>query len=168
MGTQDDVRDIYVFFVSTRQHGLSCVLSCTFSRPDTSFIWFLNPLKSIRYILWYRFKWVIIKVLIFLLLSALLALFFYNMPGYTVKKMFGAWGPSQLRVCPMSVSVCLSDLSFLAVFVGDYWLRTLIVCTLIEHLHLIDCWHLYWFFALLLLILCTLLILRTFMSETVV
>ncbi|XP_013379026.1 otoferlin isoform X3 [Lingula anatina] len=59
-------------------------------RPDTSFIWFLNPLKSIRYILCNTYKWLIIKILVFTLLVALLVLFFYAMPGYTVKKMFGA------------------------------------------------------------------------------
>ncbi|XP_060603706.1 otoferlin-like isoform X2 [Ruditapes philippinarum] len=58
------------------------------NRPDGSFIWFLNPLKSIRYILWHNYKWMIIKILIILLLAALLVLFFYAMPGYTVKKMF--------------------------------------------------------------------------------
>ncbi|XP_053394702.1 otoferlin-like isoform X2 [Mercenaria mercenaria] len=58
------------------------------NRPDGSFIWFLNPLKSIRYILWHNYKWMIIKVLVILLLAALLVLFFYAMPGYTVKKMF--------------------------------------------------------------------------------
>ncbi|KAK3090409.1 hypothetical protein FSP39_011632 [Pinctada imbricata] len=60
------------------------------NRPDSSFIWFLNPLKSLRYILWHNYKWVIIKLLIIMLLAALLVLFFYSMPGYTVKKMFGA------------------------------------------------------------------------------
>ena len=64
---------------------------CFCSRPDSSFIWFLNPLKSIRYILWHNYKWVIVKVLIVMLLAALLVLFFYSMPGYTVKKMMGAW-----------------------------------------------------------------------------
>ncbi|XP_041358290.1 otoferlin-like [Gigantopelta aegis] len=60
------------------------------NRPDSSFMWFMNPWKSIRYILWHNYKWVIVKILIVLLLAALLALFFYSMPGYTVKKLFGA------------------------------------------------------------------------------
>ncbi|XP_076320149.1 otoferlin-like isoform X2 [Tachypleus tridentatus] len=60
------------------------------NRPDSSFIWFLNPLKSIRYIVWHNYKWVIIKVIISFLLILILALFVYSMPGYTVKKMFGA------------------------------------------------------------------------------
>jgi len=65
-------------------------LSLCCSRPDTSFIWFLNPLKSIRYILWHNYRWLILKVIIFLLLVILIALFFYSMPGYMVKKMLGA------------------------------------------------------------------------------
>ncbi|XP_050031171.2 otoferlin [Dermacentor andersoni] len=60
------------------------------NRPDSSFIWFLNPLKSIRYIVWHQYKWVIIKALIAILLILLLALFFYSVPGYTVKRMLGA------------------------------------------------------------------------------
>ncbi|XP_014771959.1 otoferlin isoform X1 [Octopus bimaculoides] len=60
------------------------------NRPDSSFIWFLNPLKSIRYILWHNYKWMILKIIIFILLVLVLALFFYSMPGYTVKKMMGA------------------------------------------------------------------------------
>lgn len=60
------------------------------SRPDASFIWFLNPLKSIRYILWHNYKWVILKAIIVLLLGFILAMFIYSMPGYTVKRMFGA------------------------------------------------------------------------------
>lgn len=60
------------------------------NRPDSSFIWFLNPLKSIRYILWHNYKWVILKIIIFILVVILLALFFYSLPGYTVKRMLGA------------------------------------------------------------------------------
>ncbi|ESO89647.1 hypothetical protein LOTGIDRAFT_125029, partial [Lottia gigantea] len=60
------------------------------NRPDSSFMWFMNPWKSIRYILWHNYKWVILKLLIVLLLTILLVLFFYSMPGYTVKRLFGA------------------------------------------------------------------------------
>uniref|UniRef100_H2Z081 C2 domain-containing protein n=1 Tax=Ciona savignyi TaxID=51511 RepID=H2Z081_CIOSA len=34
------------------------------NRPDTSFVWFMNPLKSLRYLICARFKWLIIKVFI--------------------------------------------------------------------------------------------------------
>ncbi|PSN37731.1 Otoferlin [Blattella germanica] len=60
------------------------------NRPDASFMWFLNPLKSIRYIVWHNYKWAIIKVLAVLALAIVLLLFFYSVPGYTVKKLLGA------------------------------------------------------------------------------
>lgn len=53
-------------------------------------MWFLNPLKSLRYILWHNYKWMIMKLLIVALFAALIVLFFYAMPGYTVKKIFNA------------------------------------------------------------------------------
>ncbi|XP_054274223.1 otoferlin-like [Macrosteles quadrilineatus] len=60
------------------------------NRPDASFMWFLNPLKSIRYIVWHNYKWRILKMLIVMALFFMFFLFFYSLPGYTVKKMLGA------------------------------------------------------------------------------
>ncbi|KAI6071975.1 Otoferlin isoform X1 [Aix galericulata] len=60
------------------------------NRPDTSFIWFLNPLKSIKYLICTRYKWLIIKIVLALLLLIMVALFLYSMPGYMVKKLLGA------------------------------------------------------------------------------
>ncbi|EPY77432.1 hypothetical protein CB1_001264007 [Camelus ferus] len=60
------------------------------NRPDTSFIWFLNPLKSARYFLWHTYRWLLLKVLLLALLLLLLALFLYSVPGYLVKKILGA------------------------------------------------------------------------------
>ncbi|KAM9563364.1 otoferlin isoform 16-T16 [Guaruba guarouba] len=60
------------------------------NRPDTSFIWFLNPLKSIKYLICTRYKWLIIKIVLALLLLVMVALFLYSMPGYMVKKLLGA------------------------------------------------------------------------------
>ncbi|CAB4009721.1 otoferlin-like isoform X1 [Paramuricea clavata] len=60
------------------------------NRPDTSFVWFMNPLKSLRYMLWNNYKMCIVKFLVIFLLLALMGLFFYSMPGYTVKKIFNA------------------------------------------------------------------------------
>ncbi|KAK5642921.1 hypothetical protein RI129_009088 [Pyrocoelia pectoralis] len=60
------------------------------NRPDSSFVWFLNPLKAFRYILWQNFKWKILKLLIFMGLTLLILLFFYSLPGYTAKRMVGA------------------------------------------------------------------------------
>lgn len=60
------------------------------SRPDTAFVWFLNPLKSIKYLICTRYKWLIIKIVLALLGLLMLALFFYSLPGYMVKKLLGA------------------------------------------------------------------------------
>ncbi|XP_042658937.1 otoferlin isoform X4 [Tyto alba] len=60
------------------------------NRPDTSFIWFLNPLKAIKYLICTRYKWLIIKIVLALLLLMMIALFLYSMPGYMVKKLLGA------------------------------------------------------------------------------
>ncbi|XP_008199102.2 otoferlin isoform X1 [Tribolium castaneum] len=60
------------------------------NRPDSSFMWFMNPLKSIRYIIWHNYKWTILKLFIIIGLAIIILLFFYSIPGYTVKKMLGA------------------------------------------------------------------------------
>ncbi|KAL1517093.1 hypothetical protein ABEB36_000901 [Hypothenemus hampei] len=60
------------------------------NRPDASFMWFMNPIKSIRYILWHNYKWTILKLLIIIAMAMVILLFFYAIPGYTVKKIIGA------------------------------------------------------------------------------
>lgn len=60
------------------------------SRPDTAFIWFLNPLKSMKYLFCKRFKWLFIKVTAIALVALLLLLLIYNIPGYTAKRIVGA------------------------------------------------------------------------------
>lgn len=77
--------------------GGSCLLSDRLlpssprpSRPDTAFVWFLNPLKSIKYLICTRYKWLIIKIVLALLGLLMLGLFLYSLPGYMVKKLLGA------------------------------------------------------------------------------
>uniref|UniRef100_A0AAR2JPE9 C2 domain-containing protein n=1 Tax=Pygocentrus nattereri TaxID=42514 RepID=A0AAR2JPE9_PYGNA len=60
------------------------------NRPDTTFLWFISPLKAIRYLICNNYKWLIIKIVVVLLLLAMLGLFIYSMPGYMVKKLLGA------------------------------------------------------------------------------
>ncbi|XP_062825276.1 otoferlin isoform X5 [Anolis carolinensis] len=60
------------------------------NRPDTSFIWFLNPLKSIRYFIWHTYRWLLLKILLLVLFLLMVGLFLYSMPGYMVKKLLGA------------------------------------------------------------------------------
>lgn len=70
------------------------------SRPDTSLMWFLSPLKSIRYFIWHNYRWLILKVLALMLLLLMLGLFLYSIPGYLVKKILGAWRAGSLRPPP--------------------------------------------------------------------
>ncbi|XP_065213777.1 otoferlin-like isoform X2 [Planococcus citri] len=60
------------------------------NRPDSSFMWFMNPIKSIRYIIWHNYKWTILKIIVILFLAVMILIFFYSIPGYSVKKMLGA------------------------------------------------------------------------------
>ncbi|KAJ0183679.1 hypothetical protein K1T71_000102 [Dendrolimus kikuchii] len=60
------------------------------NRPDASFMWFLNPLKSIRYILWHNYKWTILRAGMIIILALMILLLIYAVPGYTVKKLLGA------------------------------------------------------------------------------
>uniref|UniRef100_A0A8C7J303 Otoferlin n=1 Tax=Oncorhynchus kisutch TaxID=8019 RepID=A0A8C7J303_ONCKI len=50
------------------------------NRPDTTFLWFLSPLKAIRYLVCNRYKWLIIKMIVALLLLMMLGLFLYTLP----------------------------------------------------------------------------------------
>ncbi|CUF53784.1 Hypothetical protein, putative [Bodo saltans] len=45
------------------------------NRPDTSYFWLTSPFKAATHILWKRFKWYIIGLLVFLLLAAFIYVF---------------------------------------------------------------------------------------------
>jgi len=55
-------------------------VTCSCSRPDSTFTWFMNPFKSLKYLLWNNYKMCLIKFLVIGLLVALMGLFFYSMP----------------------------------------------------------------------------------------
>ncbi|KAM5235935.1 myoferlin isoform 2-T2 [Ctenodactylus gundi] len=57
------------------------------NRPETSFLWFTNPCKTMRFIVWRRFKWVIIGLLILLILLLFLAILLYSLPNYLSMKI---------------------------------------------------------------------------------
>ncbi|KAJ7336514.1 hypothetical protein OS493_011724 [Desmophyllum pertusum] len=59
-------------------------------RPPHSFLWYLAPLKTFRYIMWKNYKGFFIKGLVFFLLFLVIALFVYSVPSYTAKKLLGA------------------------------------------------------------------------------
>ncbi|XP_060557298.1 dysferlin-like isoform X3 [Ruditapes philippinarum] len=56
------------------------------NRPETSFLWFTSPFKTLRYIIWANYKWYFIIGLLVLLLILLVFLFIYFFPGN-----FSAW-----------------------------------------------------------------------------
>ncbi|XP_077991096.1 otoferlin-like isoform X2 [Glandiceps talaboti] len=60
------------------------------NRPNASFIFIMGPLKALRFLICVRLKRICLKLMVLTLLLALVGLFFYSMPGYTVKKIFGA------------------------------------------------------------------------------
>lgn len=83
----------YFYIMNTFHYVHLHVYICSFvffSRPDTAFLWFLNPMKSVKYLFCKRFKWLFIKITALVLVAALLILFMYSIPGYTAKRLVGA------------------------------------------------------------------------------
>lgn len=58
--------------------GKTISLQC--SRPETSFLWFSNPCKTMRFIVWRRFKWVIVGLLVLLIVLLFVAVLLYSLP----------------------------------------------------------------------------------------
>lgn len=52
----------------------------TFRRPDTSFLWFTSPYKTMKFILWRRFRCAIILFIILFILLLFLGIFLYSFP----------------------------------------------------------------------------------------
>uniref|UniRef100_A0A665VRB3 Myoferlin like n=1 Tax=Echeneis naucrates TaxID=173247 RepID=A0A665VRB3_ECHNA len=50
------------------------------NQPDTSFFWFTNPCKTMKFIVWRRFKWIFIGVILLLLVILFLGILFYSLP----------------------------------------------------------------------------------------
>ncbi|KAF3708203.1 Myoferlin Fer-1-like protein 3 [Channa argus] len=57
------------------------------NRPDTSFFWFTNPCKTMKFIVWRRFKWIFIGVILLLLVILFLGILFYSLPNYISMKI---------------------------------------------------------------------------------
>ncbi|XP_038179551.1 myoferlin isoform X1 [Arvicola amphibius] len=57
------------------------------NRPETSFLWFTNPCKTMRFIVWRRFKWVIIGLILLLILLLFVAVLLYSLPNYLSMKI---------------------------------------------------------------------------------
>uniref|UniRef100_A0A4W6EVA6 Dysferlin, limb girdle muscular dystrophy 2B (autosomal recessive) n=1 Tax=Lates calcarifer TaxID=8187 RepID=A0A4W6EVA6_LATCA len=50
-------------------------------RPETSFLWFSSPYKTLKFILWRRFKWFIILFIILFFILLFLGVFLYSFPA---------------------------------------------------------------------------------------
>lgn len=57
------------------------------NRPNTSFNWFINPLKSFVYFIWKNYKWYIIGLLILVILALFIFLVLYTMPQFISEKI---------------------------------------------------------------------------------
>ncbi|XP_054846459.1 dysferlin isoform X2 [Eublepharis macularius] len=56
-------------------------------RPETSFLWFTSPYKTLKYILWRRFKWVFLVLLVLFIVLLFLGIFIYAFPNYAAMKL---------------------------------------------------------------------------------
>uniref|UniRef100_A0A3Q1GUG5 Myoferlin like n=1 Tax=Acanthochromis polyacanthus TaxID=80966 RepID=A0A3Q1GUG5_9TELE len=57
------------------------------NRPDTSFFWFTNPCKTMKFIVWRRFKWLFIGGIFLLLLVLFVGILLYSLPNYISMKI---------------------------------------------------------------------------------
>lgn len=57
------------------------------NRPETSFLWFTNPCKTMKFIVWRRFKWIFIGIIVLLLVLLFIGVFLYSLPGYISMKI---------------------------------------------------------------------------------
>ncbi|XP_073692733.1 dysferlin [Garra rufa] len=58
-------------------------------RPETSFLWFSSPYKTFKFIMWRRFKWLILGFFVLFFIILFLGVFLYAFPNYAAMKMVG-------------------------------------------------------------------------------
>ncbi|XP_056605412.1 dysferlin isoform X1 [Triplophysa dalaica] len=58
-------------------------------RPETSFLWFSSPYKTFRFIVWRRFRWLILGLFVLFFIVIFLGVFLYAFPNYAAMKMVG-------------------------------------------------------------------------------
>lgn len=56
-------------------------------RPETSFLWFTNPCKTMKYIVWRRFKWIFLGIILLLIVLLFVGVFLYSLPNYVSMKI---------------------------------------------------------------------------------
>ncbi|XP_012578359.1 PREDICTED: fer-1-like protein 6 [Condylura cristata] len=60
------------------------------NRPNTSFSWFLSPVKCLYHLIWKNYKKYIIIAFVLLILTIFLVLFIYTLPGALSQKIVGS------------------------------------------------------------------------------
>ncbi|XP_071782869.2 myoferlin-like isoform X2 [Centroberyx gerrardi] len=56
-------------------------------RPDTSFFWFTNPCKTMKFIVWRRFRCLFIGLIILFIVLLFVAILLYSLPNYISMKI---------------------------------------------------------------------------------
>lgn len=76
--------NIYVWSFNIMFDNTMCVILYVViyvnSRPDTSFLWFTNPCKTMKFIIWRRYKWLFIGLIILILVILFLGILLYSFP----------------------------------------------------------------------------------------
>ncbi|XP_011602470.1 myoferlin-like isoform X3 [Takifugu rubripes] len=57
------------------------------NRPDTSFFWFTNPCKTMKFIVWRRFRCLFIGLLLLFIVILFIAILLYSLPNYISMKI---------------------------------------------------------------------------------
>ncbi|KAM8729757.1 myoferlin-like [Acanthopagrus schlegelii] len=57
------------------------------NRPETSFFWFTNPCKTMKFIVWRRFRCLFIGLIILIIVLLFLAILLYSLPNYISMKI---------------------------------------------------------------------------------
>ncbi|XP_053197896.1 myoferlin-like [Scomber japonicus] len=61
-------------------------------RPETSFFWFTNPCKTMKFIVWRRFRCLFIGLIILFIVILFLAILLYSLPNYISMKIVNPLG----------------------------------------------------------------------------
>lgn len=57
------------------------------NRPDDSYLWFLSPLKTLRYDLWKNHKCLILKIFILVIIVVFILIFFFQLPSAFLQRI---------------------------------------------------------------------------------
>lgn len=98
----------------------SCM--CIYRRPETSFLWFTSPWKTLRYIIWRNYKWYFIGFLVLLLILLLVFLFLYSFP-VSISAIGQTYWYILRSVCNWAINGPLIDLLTEITLCGLYGLK---------------------------------------------